>query len=1053
MPKSKDNDVILVVRTDDEVFVELEQTVPVKGDKGDPGELSGTITYDRVIGGPNIATFATKDELANKVSKDGTKVLSDQNFTLVEKQKLANQSGTNTGDEDTQSILNKIGYTPANQQGSNSQNFNAKDTYQYGHQYLSNSSISRIKEITPIAFGAVGNANYYNSSDQKWYTDSSHTILAHDDTSAFQSMLSALTSSATRIFIPDGNYLISSQLSLSHKDGMLFEGSKNAVIQKSTVFTNYAIFNFTYCSNIIFRTLTFKGNTQDKVNPNWGDDGLRLFSTDHVIIENCCFKDFGDGAFRIATASDDADTSDSNYYTIVKNTFDNCQQTSTTAPLGGGQSIIFQNNMVIGLKGSIKFASRKPGAKELLIKDNIINGSLSNAFEIVGYSDVTADGNIIKDCATYAFNIYSNSSAAWVTAWDYGSLKITNNNVENCAYGIRVNNWYAQDNTMGNLSNVDISYNVLRNITNTDITSGIVLQLTGANITNVRIEGNLITNCTVYKGIAIELAPLNSRGFVCKNISVVNNNLAGCASTYGIYAIRSDYSTVLDPLKSINIIGNRSDQENQFITAMNINDLNLVNNRCDIAGTCAVVQACTNVKIEANSLKSTTAGLDLLTVNGLYCANNYVEGTSTYALVLDSGCTGLNVLLNNYWVGLKNINSSLTVNDMSLETKANINGNLAVDFSAKMLTAVNSNITGIKTLTSSASYESAPLGPEMLSSADSWVLNSGWTGSFASGFSHTSGTGTITNTTMVPVATNKYQVAYTVTGRTAGSFTISLGGQTSYAISATGTWGPAATTNGSLIITPTSDFNGTVTLSVKNITTIYSPVDKLIDSTGTTINEARATNSSLNNMYQGIGCGRYTTTGNLNYGAGYQALYNNTTGYANVAIGLNAAQNTTSSSNVAIGSTTLQAATSNGHTIVGSLAGQYITSGGYNTVIGYNAANSITTGGSNTFIGYNAGYSASQLISATNSTAIGANSYTTASNQMVYGDSNITEHLFAAGTVKIPVLRHTGSTLGFYNTIPITKPTITGSRGGNQAVASILTQLALLGLITDGTTV
>lgn len=42
--------------------------------------------------------------------------------------------------------------------------------------------------------------------------------------------------------------------------------------------------------------------------------------------------------------------------------------------------------------------------------------------------------------------------------------------------------------------------------------------------------------------------------------------------------------------------------------------------------------------------------------------------------------------------------------------------------------------------------------------------------------------------------------------------------------------------------------------------------------------------------------------------------------------------------------------------------------------------------------------------------------------------------------------------LGFYGTAPIAKPTATGSRGGNAALASLLTQLAALGLITDGTT-
>jgi hypothetical protein len=42
--------------------------------------------------------------------------------------------------------------------------------------------------------------------------------------------------------------------------------------------------------------------------------------------------------------------------------------------------------------------------------------------------------------------------------------------------------------------------------------------------------------------------------------------------------------------------------------------------------------------------------------------------------------------------------------------------------------------------------------------------------------------------------------------------------------------------------------------------------------------------------------------------------------------------------------------------------------------------------------------------------------------------------------------------VGFYNTAPIAKPNVTGSRGGNAALASLLTALANQGLITNSTT-
>lgn len=45
-----------------------------------------------------------------------------------------------------------------------------------------------------------------------------------------------------------------------------------------------------------------------------------------------------------------------------------------------------------------------------------------------------------------------------------------------------------------------------------------------------------------------------------------------------------------------------------------------------------------------------------------------------------------------------------------------------------------------------------------------------------------------------------------------------------------------------------------------------------------------------------------------------------------------------------------------------------------------------------------------------------------------------------------------GNALGFFGATPVTRPTVTGSRGGNAALQDLLTELANLGLITDSTT-
>jgi hypothetical protein len=43
--------------------------------------------------------------------------------------------------------------------------------------------------------------------------------------------------------------------------------------------------------------------------------------------------------------------------------------------------------------------------------------------------------------------------------------------------------------------------------------------------------------------------------------------------------------------------------------------------------------------------------------------------------------------------------------------------------------------------------------------------------------------------------------------------------------------------------------------------------------------------------------------------------------------------------------------------------------------------------------------------------------------------------------------------VGFYNTTPVAKQTVTGSRDANPALADLLTKLAAIGLIIDGTSV
>lgn len=51
----------------------------------------------------------------------------------------------------------------------------------------------------------------------------------------------------------------------------------------------------------------------------------------------------------------------------------------------------------------------------------------------------------------------------------------------------------------------------------------------------------------------------------------------------------------------------------------------------------------------------------------------------------------------------------------------------------------------------------------------------------------------------------------------------------------------------------------------------------------------------------------------------------------------------------------------------------------------------------------------------------------------------------------VGAINHDGSTAGFLGATPISRPTASGSRASNAALASLITALANLGLVTDGT--
>ena len=243
-------------------------------------------------------------------------------------------------------------------------------------------------------------------------------------------------------------------------------------------------------------------------------------------------------------------------------------------------------------------------------------------------------------------------------------------------------------------------------------------------------------------------------------------------------------------------------------------------------------------------------------------------------------------------------------------------------------------LTGPFGATGTAATDLPTYGTEFLG-ASGWT-SADWTGDWATGWAHTTGNVSVLSQATAAVNATKYQIAYTVTGRTAGSFTVAFGGQSLAGITATGAFGPKTTSTAALTITPTTDFNGTIVVSIMAITAGSTALWTLRDSGGTIRNELRVGMSNLTAV--GYRAGQYNTTGNLTavgYQAGlynttgtltavgYQAGYPNTTGNL-TAVGYRAGRyladgstgNATSAGNVYLGANTRSGAASSANEIV-----------------------------------------------------------------------------------------------------------------------------------------
>jgi hypothetical protein len=151
-------------------------------------------------------------------------------------------------------------------------------------------------------------------------------------------------------------------------------------------------------------------------------------------------------------------------------------------------------------------------------------------------------------------------------------------------------------------------------------------------------------------------------------------------------------------------------------------------------------------------------------------------------------------------------------------------------------------------ISSPGSYEQATLttvptkpvtyGDELLLDSP-WGFGAGWTEGPPGYLTHEPAQSATLTCSVAILAATAYRCTYAINARTKGSITISFGGQAKATITESGVFEPATTSSTSgLVITPTSDFDGTIALSLYIIPTDGTEPKELlpqlawVDSTG-----------------------------------------------------------------------------------------------------------------------------------------------------------------------------------------------------------------------------
>ena len=321
------------------------------------------------------------------------------------------------------------------------------------------------------------------------------------------------------LYFRSGNYLIDKPLAVDNLQNVVISAEPNSTVSlvKSSNWSGEFLVLMRYCQDVTLQNLRFTGKTSvfDLKNPPWGEQGVYFGSSKNITVSNCYFNNFGDAALRIATNdSDPSTTVNSSNIKVVNNKFDNFWQITTTSAKGGVYNYLFQNNQITNMHGSLKFATRIPGAGKVSILQNSFTNSDDNGIEIVGYSDALIENNTFKNIKNFIVNAYTNDLAITPHQWG-NNITFKNNQTYNSGRGLR----FSPAPYPNGFTPVPKNFVVIGNTFNTVTNSSYPV----IAVVNGRVDGVTISGNRIIKYYGKNWSDIDSR---CTSVSVSNNTLS-----------------------------------------------------------------------------------------------------------------------------------------------------------------------------------------------------------------------------------------------------------------------------------------------------------------------------------------------------------------------------------------------------------------------------------------------------------------------------------------------------------------------------------------------